>query len=217
MKKKKYFDNLDDFSRFFRNYNYWAYPSGDTTMLMSSSSTAPIVIMISPERVTIHRGEDQHFYSCQREDWGPDFLERCGRKENRYYDYERLARDYRSYQTLDSLGRFLVDECGMRLEGDRLKPKCCQLSQTVYDDKAYYTMVISLRENRNYFDLNFTTEPCRDKQVYEKKYSNMTDWGIGTLAHIGKELPIKILTDYVRKFKRYQKRETEKEYEDYEY
>ena len=51
----------------------------------------------------------------------------------------------------------------------------------------------------------------------KKKYSNMTGWGANTLAAIGKELPIKILTDYVRKFRKYQKRETEKAYEDYEY
>lgn len=212
MKKKTNFEGLDDFSKFFRNKNYFAYKSGDTTMLMDSGSTSPVVIMISPERVAIHRGEDKHFYSCKREKWGPDFLEKCG-----YREYENIAKDYRSYQTLDELGKFLVDECGMRIEGNRLKPKCCQLEQTIYDAEAYYTLTISLREDREHFDLNMEISPFKEEFSHDKKYSNWTDWGPDALTSIGKNLPIPILTDYVKKYKKYLKQKTREEYEDYEY
>jgi hypothetical protein len=207
MSKKKYFEQMDEFSRFFQHHNYWAYQSStepESYMLMNTGSTAPIVIMLNPQRVTIHRGDDQHFYSCRRKEWGPDFLEQCGKKEGKYRsDYCKIARDYRSYRTLDDLGRFLVDECGMRIESEKhLKPKICHLEQTVYDATAYYTLTIDFREDRNHFDLMFEIAPFEENFPHEKKYSNMTDWSAETLERIGKELPIKILTDYMKKYRK---------------
>ena len=198
---------MDEFSRFFQHCNYWAYQSStepESYMLMNTGSTAPIVIMLNPQRVTIHRGEDKHFYSCLREEWGPDFLEQCGKKEGKYRsDYSKIARDYRSYRTLDDLGRFLVDECEMDIESEKhLKPKICHLEQTVYDATAYYTMTIDFREDRNYFDLTFEIAPFEENFPHEKKYSNMTDWSVETLERIGKELPIKILTNYMKKYRK---------------
>jgi hypothetical protein len=207
MSKNKHFDQLDDFSRFFQHCNFWAYPSSTepgSYMLMNFGSSAPIIIMVTPNQVTIHRGDDEHFYSCSRDDWNPDFLEQCGRKEGKYRsDYCKIAQDYRSYCTLDDLGRFLVDECGMRIECEkRLKPKICHLEQTVYDATAYYTLTIDFREDRNYFDLTFETAPFKENFPHEKKYSNMTGWTVETLERIGKELPIKILTDYMKKYRK---------------
>jgi hypothetical protein len=207
MKKKNYFDQLDDFSRFFQHCSYRAYKSSteeDSYMLMNTGSTAPIVIMVSPQRVTIHRGYDEQFYSCPRAEWGPDFLEKCSKREGKYRpDYEKIARDYRSYQTLDDLGKFLVDECGMRIESEKaLKPKICHLEQTVYDATAYYTLTIDFREDRNSFDLNFETFPHNERKSHAKKFGNWTSWGVETLEKIGKELPIKILTDYMKKYQK---------------
>lgn len=207
MTKKKYFDQMDEFSGFFRHCGYWAYQSStepESYMLMNNGSTSPIVIMLNPQRVTIHRGDDMHFYSCRREEWGPDFLEQCGKKEGKYRsDYCKIARDYRSYCTLDDLGRFLVDECEMYIESEKhLKPKICHLEQTVYDATAYYTLTIDFREDRNYFDLTFETAPFEENFPHEKKYSNMTDWSVETLERMGKELPIKILTNYMKKYRK---------------
>jgi len=204
---KKHFDQLDDFSKFFQHCNFFAYPSktdSESYMLMNNGSMSPIVIMITQQHVTIHRGDDQHFYSCLLRDWGPDFLENCGRKEGKYRnDYETIARNYRSYCTLDDLGKFLVDECGMRIESEKyLKPKICHLEQTVYDATAYYTLTIDFREDRNYFDLNFETMPYNKRRSYVKTFSNMTNWSVETLDQIGKELPIKILTNYMKKYKK---------------
>lgn len=207
MTKKKYFDQMDEFSRFFRHCGYRAYQSStesESYMLMNNGSTSPIVIMLNPQRVTIHRGDDKHFYSCRREKWGSDFLEQCGKKEGKYRsDYCKIARDYRSYQTLDDLGRFLVDECEMYIESEKhLKPKICHLEQTVYDATAYYTMTIDFREDRSHFDLTFETAPFEENFPHEKKYSNMTNWSVETLEKIGKELPIKILTNYMKKYRK---------------
>jgi hypothetical protein len=206
-KKKNYFDNLDDFSRFFQHCNFYAYKSNteqDSYMLMNNGSTAPIVIMVTTQQVTIHRGDDQHFYSCTRKEWSPDFLEECRRKEGKYRnDYETIARNYRSYSTLDVLGKYLVDYCGMRVQSEKhLKPEICHLEQTVYDALAYYTLSIDFREDRTYFDLNFETFPYTDKKANAIKYGNMTDWSVETLERIGKELPIKLLTNYVKKYKK---------------
>ena len=207
MDKKKYFDRLDDFSRFFKNYDFWAYPSSTepgSYMLMNTGSYDPIIIMVTPKQVTIHRGDDKHFYSCSRDDWNPDFLEECGRKEGKYgFYYCKIAQNYRSYCTLDNLGRFLVDECGMHIECEkRLKPEICHLEQIVDDSTAYYTLTIDFCEDRNYFDLTFETAPFEENFPHEMRCSNMTGWSVETLERIGKELPIKILTSYMMKYRK---------------
>ena len=207
MAKKNYFDKLDDFSRFFKNYDFWAYPSSTepgSYMLMNAGNYAPIIIMVTPKQVTIHRGDDKHFYSCSRDDWNADFLEKCGRKDGKYgFDYCKIAQDYRSYCTLDSLGKFLVDECGMRIECEkRLKPEICHLEQIVEDATAYYTLTINFREDRNYFDLTFETALFKEIFPHEQKYSNMTGWSVETLERIEKELPIKILTNHMKKYRK---------------
>ena len=206
MSKKEHFDRLDDFSRFFQHSNFLAYPSSTepgSYMLMNTERSAPIIIMVTPKQVTIHRGNDKHFYSCSRDDWNPDFLEECGRKEGKSSSvYCKIAQDYRSYCTLDDLGRFLVDVCGMRIECEnRLKPKICHLKRTVYDAAAYYTLTIDFREDRNYFDLTFESVPFEENLPHEKKNFNMENWSVETLERIGKELPIKILREYMANYK----------------
>jgi hypothetical protein len=160
--------------------------------------------MLTPQHVTIHRSDDVHFYSCSREDWGPDFFEKCGRKkgENRN-DYESIAEDYRSYCTLDNLGKFLVDECNMRVECERrLTPQICHLIKSVYDSTSYYTLTINFWEDRKYFDLNFESFPFNENKSNVKQFRNTTDWSVETLERIEKELPIDILTDYITEYKK---------------
>ena len=91
----------------------------------------------------------------------------------------------------------------MRIESEKyLKPKICHLEQTVYDATAYYTMTIDFREDRSHFDLTFETMPHSERRSYDKTFSNMTDWSVETLEKIGKELPIKILSDYMKKYRK---------------
>lgn len=207
MKKKNLFDELDVFSKFFQHCNYQAYKSStdsDCYMLLNTGHHPATTIMLTPERVTIHCDEDKHFYSCKRSDWSPDFLEKCGNREGKYRnDYNEIARNFRSYMTLDVLAKYLVDECGMRIENERgRQPKICHLEQTVYDATSYFTLTISFRENRSHFDLHFIKEPFEDSESLEKKFTNMTDWSVETLERIGQELPIKILSDYMKNYKK---------------
>ena len=173
-------------------------------MLKNSGSTAPIVVMLTPLQVTIYRETESHFYSCPRKEWGPDFLEKCGRREKgTRSDYEKIARNYRSYSTLDVLGKYLVDYCGLRVQSEKyLKPEICHLEQTMYDALAYYTLSIDFCEDRTYFDLNFETFPYTDKKANAIKYGNIRDWSVETLERIGKELPIKVLSNYIKKYKK---------------
>ena len=202
-KRKNYFDNLDNFSRFFQHCNFSARPSlpvPNCYMLRNSGSTAPIVVMLTPRYVTVYRETESHFFSCPREEWGPDFFEECGRLEKgSKNDYETIVRNYRAYSTLDVLGKYLVDECGLRVES---KKQSCYLEQTLYDSDAYYTLTIVFRDDRTYFDLNLKIEPFTETKCNVIRYGNMTDWSVETLERIGKELPIKVLSDYIKKYKK---------------
>lgn len=204
MAKTNFFNKLDDFSRFFQHCGYQAYHSKtepDSYMLMNTGSTSPIVIMLTPQQVTIHRGYDTHFYSCPREEWGPDFLEKCGRKDkSSRIDYETIAKKYRSYCTLDVLGKYLVDECGLRVEIK--KSQNCRLEQNYYDIYGYYTLTIDFGKNPASFNLQFEISPFNKRKSEYIKYDNMTNWSAETLDCIGKELPLRVLNDYIKKYKK---------------
>ena len=207
-KKSKLWDELDEFSQFFRQDNYWPYKAaiGGGIMLMNSGRHPASSIFITKDQVIIHNTGDKDFYSFSRDEWGPEVLLPIAKKEGQYSSFGHIYYKFMSYKTLSQFGKFLIDECGMRLDNNSSKrPQCCTISQTLYDDKAYYTIEIKQKADMRFsieMEIDFfERENSKNKTI---KFDNLgKEWNIDQITDVAKRFPIRALVNYINKYKKY--------------